>query len=551
MRFRQILTLVLVLLGLCARSGWAQQSVAAADAVCGTCHATIYRAYLASPSANASGAAADRVIPGNFTHVTSGVHYTIAHHGTGAQLRFTDTHDARITGQRSLDYFLGSGHLGVTYLYTQQGYLLESPAAWYASTGSYDMKPGFGALAEMPPALPMEPNCLRCHMSGVAHAIPGTINRYSTLPFQQTGITCEGCHGDGSAHVRSHGKAAILNSAKLPAERRDALCMSCHLEGDVAVEKAGRSALDFHPGYRLADYLSYFVFTSKDPLSRGVSEVEQLSVSQCKRASGDRMSCTSCHDPHSSPPPEQRVAFYRAKCLACHSNPTFALNHHSEEPDCTSCHMPRSSAQNIPHVAWADHRILREPQTAPPAGSASKEKDSLVAIFSPEATDRDLAVAMYQAVVRGKMHDREAALARLKQVYADELGSPAGAASSAGTHDPQVLEGLGVLSGLNGDAQESERYLRQLLAVDPLNLTGVADLGVLLARQGKIQAAVDLWKPAFARNQDLIGLARNLAAGQCALGDSTGAHATVETALVFSPGVRAMWDFTCGASRSR
>ena len=45
----------------------------------------------------------------------------------------------------------------------------------------------------------------------------------------------------------------------------------------------------------------------------GVSQVEALMQSMCKRKSGDAMSCTSCHDPHYEPPAEERVAYYREK----------------------------------------------------------------------------------------------------------------------------------------------------------------------------------------------------------------------------------------------
>lgn len=99
-------------------------------------------------------------------------------------LSFQDPQDSRIAGTRELSYFLGSGHLGTTYLYLQDGYLLESPVAWYASTQSYDMKPGYGHASELPPAIPMQPGCLRCHMSGVASPMPGSENRYAGLPFR-------------------------------------------------------------------------------------------------------------------------------------------------------------------------------------------------------------------------------------------------------------------------------------------------------------------------------------------------------------------------------
>ena len=518
-----------------ASTVFCQQTVETTDADCAKCHAEIYRQYLATPMANASGPAADRLVVGDFTHALSGVQYKVFREQNQAWLSFNDLRDPRIAGKRRFDYFLGSGHLGVTYLYMQEGYLLESPVAWYAATAGYDMKPGFGRLTEMPPALPTEPSCLRCHMSGVAHAQTGTINRYIGLPFQQMGITCESCHGDASAHVRTGGKAGVVNPAKLNAERRDSLCISCHLEGDVSVERAGRSALDYRPGERISDYLSFFVFAGKDSLSRGVSEVEQFITSDCKRASGDRMPCTSCHDPHRSPEPAERVVYYRAKCLNCHTTPEFAGTHHPETPDCTSCHMPRTAAKNIPHVAWTDHRILRRPEIAPPI--KPQGDGPLIAVFSPQADQRDAAVAEYEAVVRGKSRDEEATMEKLKQVYA------------AGARDPQVLEGLGVLAGMAGNSKESERRFRELLEVQPSNLTALSDLGVLLARQDDVQAAIAMWRPAFARNEDVIGLARNLAAAYCHLGDEAGARETMADALRFSPGVRKAWSFSCGADK--
>ena len=68
-----------------------------------------------------------------------------------------------------------------------------------------------------------------------------------------------------------------------------------------------------------------------------------------------------------SPPEAERVAFYRGKCLACHSAPAFAETHFPATPDCTSCHMPRSGAIDTPHVA-----VDRPPHSAP-GGDAAAE----------------------------------------------------------------------------------------------------------------------------------------------------------------------------------
>ena len=127
-------------------------------------------------------------------------------------------------------------------------------------------------------------------MSAVQPSDKGTINRYDGLPFLHSGITCEACHADSEAHVRTNGKAAIVNPARLDAARRDSVCISCHLEGDVSVERAGHSALNYRPGDSISTYMAYYVFGGANPSARGVSEVEQLSQSTCKRTSGDKMS---------------------------------------------------------------------------------------------------------------------------------------------------------------------------------------------------------------------------------------------------------------------
>ena len=399
MRLRGLSLVLPILLMSVMAEAYQATPVRIADAQCAKCHKEIVQRYLFTPMANASGIAGDNLIRGTFHHDPSGVDYTISNENGQPHLAFRSRKNTSISGEYSLNYFLGSGHLGTTYLYEIAHYLFESPVAWYAASHSYDMKPGLAEMTEMPPSLAMESSCLRCHMSAVQHSDSGTINRYSGLAFLHTGITCEACHGDAQRHVSSGGKAAIVNPVRLAPDRRDSVCINCHLEGDVSVERAGHSALDYHPGDSISDYLAFYVYSGNSLTARGVSEVEQFAQSTCKRMSGDKMSCTSCHDPHFTPAPEQRAAFFRTKCLACHSQPQFAATHHPEHPDCTSCHMRHAGAENIPHVAWTDHRILRLP--APNGSTEHRQTAELAPVFSPGATRRDLAMAYYQALLEG------------------------------------------------------------------------------------------------------------------------------------------------------
>jgi tetratricopeptide (TPR) repeat protein len=472
--------------------------------------------------ANASGVASEKLHSATFVHSPSSTEYRIDERNNQAMLSFRSLNAPGIKGDFPLEYFLGSGHLGTTYLYSIGNFLFESPVAWYGNSKSYDMKPGLATMDHMPPPLPMQSSCLRCHMSAVQASDTGTINRYQGLAFLHTGITCEACHGDSQEHVLSRGKANVVNPTKLDANRRDSICISCHLEGDVSVERAGRSALNYRPGESIFDYLSYYVQAGAGLTARGVSEVEQLNRSTCKRISGDRMSCTSCHDPHYTPDVEHRTAFFRSKCLACHSEPGFASKHHPENQDCTSCHMGRTGAANIPHVAWTDHRILRllkEPANEQTSG----EGDKLVPLFPAESSGRDSALAYYQLLLEGNRSFEATAWSQLSSQ------------GEAIANDKEALNALGNLAAERRDYKVAEQAFRRVLELDSDNSTALSNLGILLAKQGKPKDAIPFLKSAFDRNLDIPAFAMNLARVECITGDAPAAETTLTEALVYSP----------------
>jgi predicted CXXCH cytochrome family protein len=497
-------------------------AVREADASCAECHRSIYREYLQTPMANASGLAMDRPIPGTLSHKPSGVDYEIAVKDNSLTLSYQRPGDPGLQGHHNLLYFLGSGHLGVTYMYSLNGFLLESPVAYYASLKAYDMKPGLGDSRTMPAGLPMSSACMRCHMSGVQSEDRGTFNHYRGLPFEHGGITCESCHGDSRAHVASRGRAAIINPLKLDAERRDSICIRCHLEGDTSVDRKGRSSADYKPGERIEDYLTYFVYAGPSETSRGVSETEELAASKCKRMSGDGMSCMSCHDPHNPPAPQARAAFYRAKCLACHTAPKYASAHYSANQDCTSCHMPNGKAENIPHVAWTDHRIRQHPDQ-PELSTPTLDAPELVPFLKGDLSQRDLALAYSKVVVDGKPAEASRAWNMLLE------------AAKSNPDDPAVLDALGYLSQAGNDSTQAINYYRASLQLDPSNLSATNNLATLLARSGDLVNAAAMWQKAFDLNQDIESLGLNLSLADCKLGERVNAQKILREVLVYSP----------------
>jgi hypothetical protein len=472
--------------------------------------------------AKGSGPALQNFIPGAAFHAGSGMGYQISLLHGQPTLSYAETDKEKVQGQYPLLYYLGSGNLGVTYLYRLNGYLLESPVAYYSALKRYDMAPGRGGVTRMPSAMPMNALCMRCHMSGVQAPLPGAGNRFSGLPFLQGGITCERCHGDATRHLASNGAVPMINPARLEPAVRDSVCYECHLEGDTSVARRGRSLLDFKPGDRIEDYVSYFVLR-QGSTDRSVSEIEQLNVSQCKRMSGDRMSCTSCHDPHSRPTAEERVAYYRGKCLACHNQPAFAASHFAATPDCTSCHMPKIGAFDTPHVAWTDHRILKTPQSIS-LTSVTAARPQLYPVLDGGSKDtRDLALAYFNVMLKG--HREYAATARSLLTQARQ----------SDPEDASVLVALASLDQMEGNLLDAQPLYRQGLRLDPDNVEAANDLAMLLARSGKLQEAWSLWRHAFEIDEDSESVGLNLATGDCLLARRDDAEHVLERVLVYNP----------------
>jgi hypothetical protein len=300
--------------------------------------------------AHASGPAIENVVPADFFHPGSAVHYRIYSEAGRVWLSFERPGDPAVRGKRELLYYIGSGRRGLSYLFAQDGFLFESPVNWYSHEQRWDMAPAYQNAHEIPLNLPAYTSCLRCHVSGMRAPVKGTDDLYPKPAFLDAGVSCERCHGPGAAHITgaemTGAAGTIVNPSRLSPERRDAVCMQCHLEGKVAIERRGRHTYEFQPG-DVSDYTRYYVMPgSRGGRLGGVSQVEALTLSMCKKKSGDAMSCTRCHDPHYRPPAEERVTYYREKCLACHGT-----------------HLRRNTMSISPTARFAICRRLRAPMS--------------------------------------------------------------------------------------------------------------------------------------------------------------------------------------------
>jgi hypothetical protein len=313
---------------------------------CAACHPAIARQYRETPMARSSGRVVADLPQGVFRHGPSGIQYRMV----GTQVGFERPGGLR--GQREVQFYLGSGAAGRSYLVQQDGYLFQAPVTWYTQKRAWDISPGQEQQKRMRWNRPIEPNCLYCHASLPRH-ISGTQNRYDSPPFAEDGVGCERCHGPGSQHAK--GAGPVVNPAKLSPQLRDDICSQCHLTGEARVNLPSKQIAMYRPGQPLNDYVAFFVYQSATGQElKATSHVEKLSRSRCKQASGDRLWCGACHDPHRVPAAETRVAWYRDKCLACHTPEQCRRG-----DDCASCHMPRARAVNGGHGVLTDHSIPR------------------------------------------------------------------------------------------------------------------------------------------------------------------------------------------------
>jgi hypothetical protein len=497
---------------------------------CASCHAEIYQSYAKTVMARASGPAADGLIAGKFDDTISGVKYRV--YRQDGKVLMTYDRDGRdknkdkdkdpLHGQRELLYYIGSGVKGRTYVFSVDHFFFEAPINWYSQENRWNMTPAYTDAKEVPLNLPLFSSCLVCHTSGLQQPVAGTDNKFSSQPFVHNGITCERCHGSGEAH--SAGKGAIVNPAKLPPDRRDSICMECHFEGTVAIDQPHKRLEQFRPGDLLSDYIHYYLLSSNEPTNpHSVSQFEALSLSVCKRKSGDKMWCGSCHDPHSEPPPAEKAAYYRGKCLACHGE-TFASRHHPDKQDCTACHMPALPSKDVAHTESTDHRIRRYPMNPELIVRTPVQK---LEIF-PEsaanlATDRDYALGWQTLAERGLKTASPQAEQYLQKAVT-ELPDDAG-----------LLSALGFVEQEKGHSDQARALYERALKADPLAGDAATNLGAIEARAGRLQRAVQLWQQSFERapHRSVIGI--NLALAFCVAGQTDVARSYLTKVLEFNP----------------
>ncbi len=213
--------------------------------------------------------------------------------------------------------------------------------------------------------------CAECHSTAVTKGYDETTDRYETT-WEEIDVSCEACHGPGSAHVAW---ASVKNDATDATDtidaakgfpvrlRRDPETRWVRAEGEPtahreppAVERpeldvcgrchSRRSAIadGVVPGQPLLD-------THRLELLRAglyhvdgqiLDEVYVLGSFLQSKMHAEGVTCSDCHDPHSG---ALRLEG-NLLCIGCHEPVVFDVRAHHHHPDessgtrCVECHMP-------------------------------------------------------------------------------------------------------------------------------------------------------------------------------------------------------------------
>ncbi len=385
-----------------------------------------------------------------------------------------------------LEFAVGSGVNGFSYAVRRGDYLFEAPLSYYSRTRKWDLSPGY-EFVDSGFNRPLAAACLVCH-SGRARAVQDRAGLYLAPPFEELPIGCENCHGPGSAHVAAGGSPkSIVNPARLAPRQAEQICMYCHQRGDTRVLQPRKEYSDFRPGAWLNQTLAIFKIASKVDDGDLLEHHSAMESSKCFIGSKGKLSCLTCHDPHAQPPRAEAAAWYRDKCLTCHSEASCKLplvKRAESGNDCTSCHMPKRDVTMISHAALTNHRIIAYAGEALPANKA-QGNDGLIHVNRPPGSDELPRLTLWQAY--GELMDKDPAFQARYLALLDDL-------AKAEPENGLVQAALGARDLQRDSNATAVAHLRKALDLGFSSGTLYAGLADALARTGQLDEAVSVLK---------------------------------------------------------
>jgi Cytochrome c554 and c-prime len=274
------------------------------------------------------------------------------------------------TESLALDYAVGSGKHGVTFVAIQEGKTKSDPQgiehrlSYLADSPRLDVTPGQeGSQRDPHDRVAAEQvgfgramgvdhlrRCFACHSTVTSTATPGLLETANLLP----NISCERCHGPAGDHVERARRGETDLTMPMGQDPVQPwvevnLCGECHRVPRLVSESSIK-----------ADNPGIVRF-------QGVG----ISMSACYVKGEGNLRCTTCHDPHDRASSDH--SHYEAACLTCHrSAQAQKACPISPAANCVGCHMPRREVRG--NGVFTDHWIRKPTSTrgGPPKSEAAR-----------------------------------------------------------------------------------------------------------------------------------------------------------------------------------
>lgn len=502
---RRILLLVIG----CAQAVAVEQAAHVGSRKCFACHEQIYRTYVET-SMGRSMRPANDLAPG-FLQAEATISLSpnrvlkVTH--TATEWMQSESEPGVFNDEHTLDYVIGSGVNGFSFIVRRGNWLVEAPLSFYSRTREWHLSPGY-EIANAGFTRTIAAQCVGCH-SGRAQPVAHSDGQYLDPPFRELAIGCENCHGPGSLHIQNPTRpGTIVNPGKLPARLAEDICLNCHQGGDARVFQPGKSQNDFRPGQWLVDTVAIFKIPAKLRDQKDTDLLEHhsaIKVSRCFRASGGKLSCLTCHDPHIQPVGEQANSYYRTKCFTCHTDascrlPISARIKQAGSDNCITCHMPKRQVAVISHSALTNHRIPARPDEKFQPNEKNSDIPDLILVNQPPRGETKLPeITVLRAYA--ELASQNGTYLRHYQAMLKDL-------SARRPQEPYVQAALGHQALAEGRTAEAIEHLSLGL---PLGETAVlTDMAKALTAEGRLQDAVAYLKRAIEQESYNAALRKTL-----------------------------------------
>ncbi len=478
---------------------------------CKNCHADVHKSFLQTRHGRALSTAEQQNSPdAHIRHEASGYEYTTRTTADGKlmQAEIVLLGEQKKTAREVLiDYVVGSGRFGKSYLTQLDGFLVQSPLTWYSDRKEWGMSPGFDSPSQFSFRRAVSSQCLYCH-AGQVEVLDH--NDYHSRIHEQF-VSCERCHGPGQLHVEKHLNETvdtrddiqrdfdetIVNPSRLERDLQEGICQQCHLQADAQVAVRGYNFDDFRPGLPIQEFRQDYRYGQLGDGMTVVGHVEQMRRSRCFTETST-LTCTTCHNPHSGDSPVETLTAFRQKCLQCHTDESCSeqpdLRHAKTQNQCTICHMP-SAPTEVPHVAFTHHRIgIHRPSDQNEVVTNASEKLILPILDDSRLSEADRARCTGLAALKIFLGHSDATHSQTLRIAQESLQR----AWDLGAGDADVAAGLATVALEVGWSEKIEDWSRQALKLDQTaseaRSSALSLLSELQFQQGKYEDAFQGFK---------------------------------------------------------